>query len=382
MKNKLANRAFTLVELLVVIAIIGMLIALLLPAVQAAREAARRMQCSNHLKQIGVAVHNFHSARNGIPPTTPGWARPTTLMVLLPFMEQQAAWEALMGVSDNLARQTSPVEWRALPEATQNGIGSIAYLKCPSRRSGLQLYNPANADPGDQWNTDEKPVGPLTDYAVIISVGDRNDNGTIVYPRRGSADWWNNYQSLDGDHPNIRPHRYPLGHRGPIRVAVVRPSSGSWPAYAPNNHAAHDPAHAQWTPRDNFTSWWSDGTSNQLVIGEKQIPASRVGQCPGRDISGATPAVQVWDCGILYPGGAWRETIAFRPLTTENGPIANNVNAGENQNPDFLAFGSVHPGICHFLVGDGSVRSISVTVTPLVVCRLGDARDGVSVALP
>src|SRR4051812_45015228 len=79
---------FTLVELLVVIAIIGVLVALLLPAVQSAREAARRTQCVNHLKQMGLAVQNFHDTYNTIPYTRLD-TRETTFVLLLPYLEQR-----------------------------------------------------------------------------------------------------------------------------------------------------------------------------------------------------------------------------------------------------------------------------------------------------
>src|SRR3954470_16964481 len=89
------RRGFTLIELLVVIAIIGVLIALLLPAVQQAREAARRAQCSNNLKQLGLGLHNYHDAFKCFPPGSVvdkfwGWQS-----LLLPYMEQNQTYDGL-----------------------------------------------------------------------------------------------------------------------------------------------------------------------------------------------------------------------------------------------------------------------------------------------
>src|SRR5215218_2002051 len=93
-----SRRAFTLIELLVVIAIIAVLIALLLPAVQAAREAARRAQCVNNLKQIALAMHNYHETMGSLPPGNKGCCHGTWQLFVLPWVEQQAlhnAWNFL-----------------------------------------------------------------------------------------------------------------------------------------------------------------------------------------------------------------------------------------------------------------------------------------------
>jgi prepilin-type N-terminal cleavage/methylation domain-containing protein len=133
--NRGPRRAFTLVELLVVIAIIGILIALLLPAVQAAREAARRMQCNNNLKQIGIAMHNFYGAKKHFPTAgANAQAMPNLLYVstrsdraswlyqILPFMEETALVNVIPG-------SQSGFEGKGVSDAP------IAAFQCPSRNA-------------------------------------------------------------------------------------------------------------------------------------------------------------------------------------------------------------------------------------------------------
>ncbi len=112
--HDLKRRAFTLIELLVVIAIIAILIALLLPAVQQAREAARRTQCKNNLKQIGLALHNYESTNNCFPPGALGTSA-SPHVVILPFMEQGNTFALFNFGSQPSRRRTSCRPSRSSP---------------------------------------------------------------------------------------------------------------------------------------------------------------------------------------------------------------------------------------------------------------------------
>lgn len=170
MKRKIDG--FTLVELLVVIAIIGVLIALLLPAVQQAREAARRMQCTNNLKQLGIALHNYHDTYNALPAAwirrhasgdpKYGWAS-----MLLPFIEQTALYDQLepgrIALKDRFKASATDTD-KSLLQTPINGY------RCPSDVTGK--LNDKEAFGADHFDI------ATANYVCSISYYDSVTNGT------------------------------------------------------------------------------------------------------------------------------------------------------------------------------------------------------------
>jgi prepilin-type N-terminal cleavage/methylation domain-containing protein/prepilin-type processing-associated H-X9-DG protein len=162
---------FTLIELLVVIAIIAVLIALLLPAVQSAREAARRAQCTNNLKQIGLAMHNYVSAQTTLPPGVKGCCWGTWLIFILPYMEGNNTFNAFNFCGndryENLGIQTGQFRYAGAANTTVAYMHINSYL-CPSDPNNLNL-----------------PGGSITCHDYVVNFGNTVTSQPTYYV-------WNN----------------------------------------------------------------------------------------------------------------------------------------------------------------------------------------------
>ncbi|MCL4206292.1 MAG: DUF1559 domain-containing protein [Pirellulaceae bacterium] len=224
---------FTLVELLVVIAIIGILVALLLPAIQAAREAARRSSCTNNLKQIGVALHNYHDTHNRLPAgfiyRTPagaadwGWA-----VSILPFMESSALYEDLNPGESRL----TDYYYAGAPAATQALLQTrIKSYRCPSDVT-RPLNNLVSFGGTNHYNL------ATANYVACpgTTVPDATAGGAAALRDPGGLFFGNSWLSfkdiLDGTSSTIA-----VGERGSLNYAAVWAGVGTNNSYGNNGTA-------------------------------------------------------------------------------------------------------------------------------------------------
>jgi len=314
------HRGFTLVELLVVIAIIGILVALLLPAVQAAREAARRMSCQNNMKQLGLALHNFHDIYKHFPagaeedvlpkPNPTGsttYFRGTSWIVyILPQMEQQAVYDQY--------------DFTQAYNSVANG-GTVAPtvipgIFCPSG-PGPQVYK----DPNTNLTT-----AVTTHYYGVMGPSSRanpspNPLGTVTYNYVVGNPTVNGAYATDG------------------MLGQYRDSPGS-------------------VTTKHFSSFAEvlDGTSNTLMVAERSMFLP-----PGQ-----ANDYRSWTRGNSGGSGATKNVTY---------PINSTFYSGGNNFND-ISFGSNHPGGCQFVLGDGSVRFIGETIDLAVYKCVASMRHG------
>jgi prepilin-type N-terminal cleavage/methylation domain-containing protein len=334
---------FTLVELLVVIAIIGVLIALLLPAVQAARAAARRAQCSNHLKQIGLALHLYHDANKELPyATAPSevndgdWrSQRSWAVALFPFIEQEPLYNNLILGSAGTFDQASD------PKTNLDALNGtvVSYFYCPSNTRGkmqesggykLQKINYVGiAGTVKNPNNVASNVSPLFSYGDTY--GNRTFNGTI-FPIGLQAE------------PPITPATSGISISS-IGLEGLTDGTSNTVGVSEQSHLVKD---SSGNPQD----WGSSG--------------HRGGGWNGNHSGGWTPNIThiYWTINSVCPGSSDGATC--------NQPYAANT-----------IISSAHTGGAQFAVMDGSIRFITETVDfNNVLLRLAARNDGLPVSMP
>lgn len=331
------NRGFTLVELLVVIAIIGVLVGLLLPAVQAAREAARRMQCSNNLKQIGLGVHNYESTYkqlplNQMPAPGQSFGHPAPLVThstswmigLLPFIEQAALYEM----------------WNFSYEASndpRNGTDLNRPIN-PSNAFAAQTMLPAYRCPSDGLSAELAPQA----NTGAMNIGQQNYKGVA-----GSNWAWGGF----------------ITNGEGIGRGRRRDTSGNG---LDNGNGCFIRSYGQETTvkfRDIL-----DGLSNTLMVGET-VPefCSHTGwtQINGNTGTTSVPLNQRALCG-----------------SATTGTRIGDLRACRGDWPHNYSFFSLHSGGGQFALADGSVKFLTDSIEYTLYRRLGCINDQNTVEIP
>lgn len=201
--NSRIRRGFTLIELLVVIAIIAILIALLLPAVQQAREAARRTQCRNNLKQLGLALHNYHDTflvfpprqgGSGAPNSSTGWHRQrmSAAVSLLPYYDQAPLYNSIMGLIPNQSPWSDISQWNTVVPGLNCPTDSVGAPPAGTRR-GLNNYvfcggdsGVSGGDPGNSSTPVTVPSRGLFGMGLCYGIRDCTDgtSNTVAMSER------------------------------------------------------------------------------------------------------------------------------------------------------------------------------------------------------
>jgi prepilin-type N-terminal cleavage/methylation domain-containing protein len=363
--------AFTLVELLVVIAIIGVLVALLLPAIQAAREAARRSQCQNNLKQIGLGALNHESTYKYFP--TGGWSydwgpdpdrgfgedQPAGWAYgLLPFVEQQALRNLGSGTAVNSTARRDAI--------TQLFTAYVPVYRCPSRGApNLQLshWNNASLKNVGDWVDDlGKSTGVFkTDYAANSGTATKSDGETWFPPSQTP-------NALTGDYSGAEKKFAELMPDNPMDFCST-PST-----FQERNRAQLCQDGVIYIRSETSIRHISDGTSNTYLIGEKYLMQDAYNGTSERN----TPEDSAVSNQGAYCGYEWdNQRTAWNPIVAATSAQVDFQPRADKPGFDSkVLFGSAHPSIFHMAFCDGSVRSLNYDIDPYAHSYYASRLDG------